>query len=288
MANDVYDTVDQCGSGACNRKHYRHKRSLQLSSASVPLIFVAMDILGPLPETTSGNQYVVVLTDCYSKLIQAIPTSKKASAHIANIFLDQLIILYGIPSFILMHNGSQLVSKFFGTSCAVLGVKNLATTAYYLQFHGHAKRFDKTVVTSFDTMSQNINSIGIDSFSHSPMRKIHRYTGPPTLRRTATVYPGNPQELQHFLPVALYRPTRMAKLLHEPCSNSSKNESKLYAHKPTLISVGHNGGINRITTVALAEYRHSARVTLPSSTAPVYRKQNPASQTISQQRLRMN
>lgn len=84
MANDIFTTVAQCESCAQNGNQYRHKRPLQLFSASGPLNFVAMDILGLPPKTTQVNRYVLVLTNRYSKLMKAILTSTTNVTHIAN------------------------------------------------------------------------------------------------------------------------------------------------------------------------------------------------------------
>lgn len=82
-----------------------------------------MGILGPLSNTANGNQYVIVVTDCYSKLTWAIPSPKTTSTHIANIILDHWIIPHGTPFVLLTDSGTQFVSKFFVTLCGLLGGK---------------------------------------------------------------------------------------------------------------------------------------------------------------------
>lgn len=252
MANDGYDTGDQCRSCARNGNRYRHKRSLQLFPLSGSLDFVAIDILRQLSKTTSKNRYVVVITDRYSKLTRAIMSSKTALAHIVNTFLDQRIIPYGIRSFILTDNRSQIVSKVFATLCGLLGVKHLTTTASCPQTNSQAEQFNKTVATRLRHFVGEHQQHWIDLYNRSPMCTIHSYTGPPTIRCTASCYLDSPRDLQHSTLVTPYRLTRIAILLHEPCNNNSKNKSKFYAAKRTLICVGHHSGLNRIKTVAFA------------------------------------
>lgn len=111
------------------------------------LEFIAIEVLRPLPRTTSGNQYAIVITDRYSKVTRAIPTSKTASTHAANIFFEHWVIPYGIPKYLLTDNGPQFTSKFFAMICSLLGVKHLTTTAYHPQTKGQVEHYNKTIVT---------------------------------------------------------------------------------------------------------------------------------------------
>ena len=148
MANDVYETVQRCESCAATRgTQYTKQKHLRLFPANGPLEFVAMDILGPLPKTKQGNQFVVVLTDRYSKLTRAIPTGKTTATTVATIFVDHWVIPYGIPNYVLTDNGPQFVAKFFASVCLALGVKHVTTTAYHPRTNGQTERFNRTIVT---------------------------------------------------------------------------------------------------------------------------------------------
>jgi Integrase zinc binding domain len=64
MAADVTETVRSCTTCAKNRIKERTRTSvLKLFPASVPLEYVAIDILGPLPRTSHGNMFLLVMTD---------------------------------------------------------------------------------------------------------------------------------------------------------------------------------------------------------------------------------
>lgn len=81
---------------------------------------MGMDILGPLPKMTNGNQFVVVMIDRYSNLTQTGPASKKSEAHIVNIFYDDRIVPYEAPAYVFTNNDTQVVSTFFETICIFL------------------------------------------------------------------------------------------------------------------------------------------------------------------------
>ena len=63
----------------------------------MPLELVAIDILGQLPKTTGGYAYVLVITDCYSKLARAIPLRRVTAPIVADAFLTHWVYAYGIP-----------------------------------------------------------------------------------------------------------------------------------------------------------------------------------------------
>lgn len=89
---------------------------------------MAMDILGPLPQANNKNVFFIVMTDRYSQMTEAIPTSETLARHVANVFVGHWIVSYGIPGHLLMENDPSFVSMFFSTLCMFRGLDHLATT----------------------------------------------------------------------------------------------------------------------------------------------------------------
>lgn len=80
-------------------------------------------MLGLLPRTESGNQYLVIIIDRYSKLNGKLLATNISSTHVAHTVFKHYVIANEIPDFILSQNGQQFVSRCFITFCSYLDVK---------------------------------------------------------------------------------------------------------------------------------------------------------------------
>ena len=81
---DWCQACDECGS----RKPLPRPchAPLQPELAGRPLQRVAMDILGPLPETDRGHKYVLVIADYFTKWTEALPMPDMEARTVANLF----------------------------------------------------------------------------------------------------------------------------------------------------------------------------------------------------------
>jgi hypothetical protein len=88
MAIDIYQFVANCPSCAKSRlKTNRRTNCLKLSPPSQPLVFISLDILGPLPVTKSGNKYLVVFGDRYSKAMRVAAVPNITTETLARAFV---------------------------------------------------------------------------------------------------------------------------------------------------------------------------------------------------------
>jgi Integrase core domain len=148
VAADCKAFVTRCLS--CARKELKGKRCrtnfLKLFPPSVPLEFVAIDILGPLPTTKSGHQYLLIISDRSSKLTRAMPVRDVTAETLAMTFFDEWLSVYRILQALLSDNSTQFVSRSFAAVCATVGVKQLFTSTYHPQTNGQVERFNRTIL----------------------------------------------------------------------------------------------------------------------------------------------
>lgn len=74
-----------------------------------PFETVAVDIIGPLTESRTGNRYGIVLTDLYSRWIECTATKVVETHHVTN-FLLSVFQRFGFPRAIITDNGPQFTS----------------------------------------------------------------------------------------------------------------------------------------------------------------------------------
>ena len=145
MSVDCYATVRKCPTCAKNRIKLRQRANpLQLFPPKGPLESVAIDIFGPLLRTSRGNEYLLMITDRYSKLSKAVPMKTVSAAAVATAFTDEWALTYGPPTDILADNGGAFNSKFFTSVCTILNVRNKFTTTYHPKTNGQVERYNRT------------------------------------------------------------------------------------------------------------------------------------------------
>ena len=71
---------------------------------------VGMDLIGPLKKTKNGNQYILTMTDYFSKYVESIAlTDKQASTVAQRIF--QVYCRQGAPVKILNDQGREFLNE---------------------------------------------------------------------------------------------------------------------------------------------------------------------------------
>ncbi len=76
-----------------------------------PNQLITTDIAGPFKEITRGNKYYIVVIDHFTKYIQVYPMKKIQAEDVAQVIVDQWMMIFGIPESILSDGGTQYRSK---------------------------------------------------------------------------------------------------------------------------------------------------------------------------------
>ena len=115
-----------------------------LPIVATPFQKIAMDIVGPLPRSRSGNRYVLVICDYATRYPEAILVRSIDAENIA----EELIKLFarvGIPQSILTDQGSNFTSKLLMELYRLLRVQGIRTSPYHPQTDGLVERFNQTL-----------------------------------------------------------------------------------------------------------------------------------------------
>jgi len=80
---------------------------------------VSMDIVGPLPITRNGNEYILTIQDLLTKHSVAVPLIQTNSEEIAKAFTQRFICQFGNPKAILTDQGSNFTSSMMKKICKI-------------------------------------------------------------------------------------------------------------------------------------------------------------------------
>jgi len=71
-----------------------------------------LDTIRPLFETKSGNKYILVIVDHYSKWCEVKAMANHGAKKTTKFLEDDVICRYGVPKFVLIDNGREWAKKF--------------------------------------------------------------------------------------------------------------------------------------------------------------------------------
>ncbi|RLU23008.1 hypothetical protein DMN91_005286 [Ooceraea biroi] len=101
---------------------------------------VAMDIVGPLPRTDNGNEYILTLQDQLTKFCLGIPLPDQTSATIAEAFVNKFICVFGAPKAILTDQGRNFISDLMRKLAKIFKIRKFRTIAFHPQSNGSLER----------------------------------------------------------------------------------------------------------------------------------------------------
>jgi transposase InsO family protein len=61
---------------------------------------------------------------------------EQSEEEVARAFVDNVILIYGVPQVILSDCGTQFLSEIFKGICRLLGIKRIQTTSWHPQSNG--------------------------------------------------------------------------------------------------------------------------------------------------------
>lgn len=145
--SDVEDWCRTCESCIAKKgPSGKGKSPLQIFNVGAPFERVEMDILGPLPQTISGNRYLLVVTDCFTKWVEAIPLKNIRAKKVAEAFVSHVVSRHGVPLELHTDQGKNFESKIFQELTRLLGIRKTRTTALHPQSDGQVERQHQTII----------------------------------------------------------------------------------------------------------------------------------------------
>lgn len=119
---------------------------------SFPWQAISIDLMGPLPRSTSGHSYILVVADWFTKYVSVLPLRQATVCKIVSMIENEIFLLFGVPQMVLVDNGTQFKSKQFQDLMTKYSVPKLWYNAKYhpqVNFVERTNRVVKTAIRSF-------------------------------------------------------------------------------------------------------------------------------------------
>ena len=98
MQSDVSIWCHTCSTCATCKSPPQNNCALLLSvRAGYPMQVVAVDIMGPLPESISGNSYVLVASDYFTKWVEVYAIPNQEASTVAQKLTDEMFCRFSPP-----------------------------------------------------------------------------------------------------------------------------------------------------------------------------------------------
>lgn len=127
---------------------------VQIPRIDVPFQRIAIDMVGPLPRTKRGNQYVLVICDYATKYPEAILLRNQEAEVVAEAIIEVFSRLR-VPKEILSDKGTNFMSSLMSELCKLLSIRKLNTTPYHPQANGLVERFNGTLKRMLQIYAQD-------------------------------------------------------------------------------------------------------------------------------------
>ncbi|CAK9813916.1 Retrovirus-related Pol polyprotein from transposon 412 [Anthophora plagiata] len=101
---------------------------------------IALDMVGPLPKTPSGHEYILTTQDLLTKYSLAVTLRTVSAVETADALIDHFICKFGAPKVILTDQGSNFTNALMRAVARRFRIQQNRATAFHPQTNGSLER----------------------------------------------------------------------------------------------------------------------------------------------------
>lgn len=150
------------------------------TTCTKPFERIILDIVGKLPLTVNGKEYILTLQDDLTKYSQAYPLPNHNAETIAKTLVQIFICKFGVANSILTDQGRDFMSNLLKEVTKLFKIKKINITAYHPQSNGALERSHHTLseyLTHYVNLDQSDWDSWIDfamfSYNTTPHSSTH-------------------------------------------------------------------------------------------------------------------
>ena len=217
---------------------------LPIPAVEPPFTRVIIDMVGPLPVTSSGKRFLLTILDVTTRYLEAVPVSSLRAKPVMTQLLN-FFSRYGFPREVQSDQGVNFTSKLFKTTFKELGVVQVLSSAYHPQSQGALERQHQTmksILRKFCFQHEKDWDVGIpfvlfairevpsESLGFSPNELVfgHRVRGP--LDVVHEVWSGQIRDEEPLLDFVVKTRTRLHQALELAKENLLAAQDKMKTH----------------------------------------------------------
>jgi hypothetical protein len=129
MNMDIRDYVNGC-IWCKKRKAYTGRALVPVQKYEMPRTpfeVIHVDLTGKLPETASGNQYIMVVKDKLTKWVELFALRHKTALEVAITLVDEIFMRYGPVQVIITDRGTEFINFTMKEVCMLLRIRKINT-----------------------------------------------------------------------------------------------------------------------------------------------------------------
>lgn len=141
MLSTIRHFINRCEKCQKNKCGKPNRIPMKITTtSSKPFEKVFMDIVGPLPCSSTGKRYILTMQDDLSKFCIASSLETQDARNVAESFVETFICNFGTPEILVTDQGKNFISELFLNVCKILKIKKYQTTPYHPESNGSLER----------------------------------------------------------------------------------------------------------------------------------------------------
>ena len=111
-----------------------------------PFQFIDIDYCGPFTRTPNDNQYVLCITDYFTRRVTAVALPDCSAQTTAQALFKEYICRYGVAKALLTDQGTHFKNQLMEAMAKLIGYNHIFPSVYHPQTNGMVERFNATFV----------------------------------------------------------------------------------------------------------------------------------------------
>ena len=145
ISRNVADHCDRCKTcQLTSRREPPLAPLIPLPVMDVPMERIAMDMVGPLQKTDSGNRFLLMVVDYGTRFPFVVPLKTTGSEQVTSVLMS-IFSMVGIPGEILTDRGSNFTGELMQHFNKMLGIRAFRTSPNHPQTDGMVEQFNSTM-----------------------------------------------------------------------------------------------------------------------------------------------